>query len=52
MDGAHVIVATPASSRAARNAATSRELRLALGTSRDVTIIDAVADVVPCADAP
>jgi len=51
-DGARVIVATPASSRTARNAAASRELRLALGTSRDVTMIDAVADVMPCGDAP
>jgi len=51
-DGTRVIVATPASSRTARNAAASRELRLALGTSRDVTIIDAVADVMPCGDAP
>ena len=50
-DGAHVIVATPAS-RTARNAAASRELRLALGTSRDVTLIDAVAEVVPYGDAP
>jgi len=51
-DGTHVIVATPASSRTARNAAAGRQLRFALGTSRDVTIIDAVADVVPCGDAP
>jgi len=51
-DGTHVIAATPASSRTARNAAASRELRLALGTSRDVTIINAAADVVPCGDAP
>jgi hypothetical protein len=51
-DGARVIVATPAGSRTARNAAASRELRLALGTSRDVTMIDAVADVMPCGEAP
>jgi len=51
-DGAHVIVATPASARTARNAAASRQLRLALSTSRDVTIMDAAADVVPCDDAP
>jgi hypothetical protein len=51
-DGAHVILATPANSPTARNAAASGQMRLALGTSRDVTIIEAVAEVVPCAEAP
>jgi hypothetical protein len=51
-DGAHVIMATPAASATARNAAASGNVRLALGTSRDVTVIDAAAEVVPCADAP
>jgi hypothetical protein len=51
-DGAHVLVATPASSPTARNASASGEVRLALGTSRDVTVIDAAAEVVRCADAP
>jgi hypothetical protein len=51
-DGSHVIVATPAASPTARNAAASGDIRLALGTSRDVTIIEAATDVVPCADAP
>ena len=51
-DGAHVILATPAASPTARNAAASGEVRLALGTSRDVTLIEASAEVVPCADAP
>ena len=51
-DGAHVILATPAASPTARNAAAAGDVRLALGTSRDVTIIDATAEVVPCADAP
>jgi len=51
-DGARLIVATPAASPTARNAAASGDIRLALGTSRDVTIIEAAADVVPCADAP
>jgi hypothetical protein len=51
-DGARVILATPAASPTARNAAASGEIRLALGTSRDVTIIEAAAEVVPCADAP
>jgi hypothetical protein len=51
-DGARVILATPAASATARNAAASGSVRLALGTSRDVTIIDAAAEVVPCSDAP
>jgi len=51
-DGTHVILATPAASPTARNAAASGEVRLALGTSRDVTIIEAAAKVVPCAHAP
>ena len=50
-DGAHVILATPANSLTARNAAASGQMRLALGTSRDVTIIEAAAEVVPCAEA-
>ena len=50
-DGTHVILATPATSPTARNAATSGDLRLALGTSRDVTIIEAAVEVVRCADA-
>jgi hypothetical protein len=51
-DGAHVIMATPLASPTARNGAASGHVRLALGPSRDVTIIDATAEVVPCADAP
>ena len=51
-DGAQVILATPANSPTARNAAASGEMRLALGTSRDVTIIEAAAEVMPCAEAP
>jgi Pyridoxamine 5'-phosphate oxidase len=51
-DGAHVILATPAASPTARNAAASRSVRLALGNSRDVTIIEATAEVVPCTAAP
>ena len=50
-DGAHVIVATPAASPTARNAAASGDIRLALGTSRDVTVIEAATEVVPCAAA-
>ncbi len=51
-DGTRVIVATPAVSPTARNAAASGEVRLALGTSRDVTIIEAAAEVVACPGAP
>jgi hypothetical protein len=50
-DGVHVILATPADSPTARNAATSGNIRLALGSSRDVTIIEAAVHVVSCADA-
>jgi hypothetical protein len=51
-DGTHVILATPAASATARNAAASGSVRLALGPSRDVTIIDAAAEVIACAAAP
>jgi hypothetical protein len=51
-DGTHVILATPAASPTARNAAASGTVRLALGPSRDVTVIDATAEVIPCPDAP
>ena len=51
-DGGHVILAAPAASPTARNAAASGEVRLSLGTSRDVTILEAAAKVVPCAQAP
>ena len=51
-DGAYVIMATPVASPTATNAAASGNVRLALGTSRDVTIIDAAAEVVRCTAAP
>jgi hypothetical protein len=51
-DGSQVILATPASSPTARNASAGGEVRLALGTSRDVAMIEAAAEVVLCADAP
>jgi hypothetical protein len=51
-DGARAILATPAASPTARNAASSGKVRLALGSSRDVTIIEATAEVMPCAQAP
>jgi Pyridoxamine 5'-phosphate oxidase len=41
-----VVVAVEASSRTARNAAASRQARLALGPTRDVVMIDAEAWVV------
>jgi hypothetical protein len=41
-----VIVAVEATSRTARNAATSAQARLALGPTRDVVMIDARASVV------
>jgi hypothetical protein len=44
--GGEVIVATTAGSRTARNVSASAQARLALGTTRDVVIIDAVATVV------
>jgi hypothetical protein len=50
-DGVHVILATPAASPTARNAAASGDIRLAVGSTRDVTIIEAAAQVVPCAQA-
>jgi hypothetical protein len=41
----NVIVAVEGRSRTARNASASRQARLALGTSRDVVMIDAAATV-------
>jgi hypothetical protein len=46
-----VVVATEARSRTAQNAERSGQARLALGPSRDVVIIDAVASVVDAVDA-
>jgi hypothetical protein len=51
-DGAQVIMATPAASPTARNAAASGHIRLGLGPSDDVTIIEAAVQVVPCTGAP
>lgn len=50
-DGSRLILATPSDSPTARNAVRSGVVRLALGPTRDVTIIDAVAEVVSCAEA-
>lgn len=46
--GNEVIVAVETRSRTARNALASGQARLALGSTRDVVMIDAVASVVPC----
>jgi hypothetical protein len=46
-----VVVAVEASSRTARNAAASRQVRLALGPTRDVVMINARASVVTRQDA-
>ena len=47
-DGVRIIMATPSASPTARNAAASGVVRLALGEARDVTVIEARAEVVPC----
>lgn len=46
-----VVVAVEAGSRTARNASASGQARLALGTTRDVVMIDAQASVVTRQDA-
>jgi hypothetical protein len=51
-DGTSVILATPLQSPTARNAEASSEVRLAVGTSRDVSLIEATVTVLPCASAP
>jgi hypothetical protein len=51
-DGERVIVATLSASPTARNAAASGRVRLALGDTRDVVMIDATAEVVPLPDTP
>ncbi|MGO9296848.1 MAG: pyridoxamine 5'-phosphate oxidase family protein [Streptosporangiaceae bacterium] len=45
-DGAHVILATPADSPKARNAAASGDIHWPLDSTRDVTIIKAAVEVV------
>lgn len=55
-DGETLVVATPVDSPTGRNLATTRSVRLALGHTRDVTMIDGVVDVLaidalPYADA-
>jgi hypothetical protein len=46
-----VVVAVEGRSRTARNASVSGQARLALGSSRDVVMIDAAAAVVACSGA-
>lgn len=48
-DGVTVVLATPARSRTARNVVATGRARLALGTTRDVVLIEADVDAVPCA---
>jgi hypothetical protein len=51
-DGETVTVTTTATAPTARNAAASGQARLAVGTTRDVVVIDGPVEVVPLADAP
>jgi hypothetical protein len=51
-DGETVTVTTTASAPTARNAAASGQARVAVGTTRDVVVIDTSVEVVPLADAP
>lgn len=50
-DGQDIVVATEATSRTARNAAASGQARVAMGTSRDVVMVDATVQSVPAAEA-
>lgn len=50
-DGRDLVMSTEADSRTARNLVTSGRARVALGTSRDVVMIDTTATVVPAAQA-
>ncbi len=51
-DGKRIIIATLTESPTARNAAAAGRVRLALGDTRDVVIVDARAEVVPLAETP
>ncbi|MGH8988791.1 MAG: pyridoxamine 5'-phosphate oxidase family protein [Acidimicrobiales bacterium] len=50
-DSTRIILGTPTRSPTARNASMTGVVRLALGPTRDVSVFDATADVVACADA-
>lgn len=49
-DGEHVVMATEAASVTAKNVGRSGRVRLALGGTRDVVLIDAAVEVVGAAD--
>jgi hypothetical protein len=49
-DGSMLLLATAESTRSARNVAASERVRLALGTTRDVILIDGKADAIPTED--
>lgn len=51
-DGEALLVATPADSPTGRNLAATRSVRLALGHTRDVTVIDGVVEVLDHAALP
>ena len=52
-NGNQVVVATEPTSRTVANATANRRVRLALGETRDVVMIDAdLAEAVPAAEAP
>ncbi|MBG0827388.1 pyridoxamine 5'-phosphate oxidase family protein [Planomonospora sp. ID67723] len=51
-DGETLLISTPTSSRTARNLSATGEVRLGLGPTRDVVMIDATATPLPAADLP
>ncbi|GAA3066701.1 hypothetical protein GCM10017562_36290 [Streptomyces roseofulvus] len=51
-DGAAVLVSTPRASRTGRNLLADGRVRLALGPTRDVVMIDGTAEPVDLADLP
>lgn len=51
-DGEVVTMTTAAAAPTARNATSSRRARLAVGSTRDVVMIDGEVEVLPVADAP
>lgn len=51
-DGERVVLVTETRNPATRNVQRSGAVRLALGTTRDVVLIDAVGEVFPLSDAP
>lgn len=51
-DGERILLATPAASPTGRNLAASSVVRLGIGQTRDVTMIDGTVDVLPLEDLP